>query len=223
MNHQQRALKLSLFIHSVVFVAITILSMYAGNASKRLVIDFSLIKSTPGPARTVKKIVAKKPVVKKAVVKPRPKPVVKESPVEVPKEIEKETGKEEPEPVLDEPEETVEPVEEVTDQQSVVETASVSGTEGGAAILGRDFIYIRELVQGNISYPRIARRMGLEGKVIISFVILTNGTVRDIRVVESSGNTILDRNAIEAVKRTSPFPRHRLEAKVIIPIQYTLQ
>jgi protein TonB len=225
MNPQVRGIKLSLVIHSVVFLTIALLSIYAGQAKKRVVIDFSLIKGSPGTVRTVKKtVVARKPVKKKAVVKPKPKPRPKELPSQVPV-LEKVEKEKEPEAPVPEPvvEETVQPVDDPRQLAEIEEAPSLEGAASGPGIPGRDFIYIRELVQGNISYPRIARRMGLQGRVTIAFVILTDGTVKDIDIVESSGSPILDRNAVDAVKKTSPFPHHHLEAKVIIPIQYTLQ
>jgi protein TonB len=86
----------------------------------------------------------------------------------------------------------------------------------------RDFSFIREKVQRNTRYPRLARRMGLEGQVKVSFTVCHDGKVIDIRIMESSGVSLLDKCAIEAVEKTSPFPSRQLEAKVIIPIVYRL-
>jgi len=82
--------------------------------------------------------------------------------------------------------------------------------------------YIKEMIQKNIAYPNIARRNGWTGKVTVSFIIAYNGRVRDLEVVRRSGFDCLDRNAVEAVKRSSPFPRPPLEARIIIPILYKL-
>jgi len=82
--------------------------------------------------------------------------------------------------------------------------------------------YIKEMIQKNIAYPNIARRNGWAGKVTVSFIIAYNGRVREIEVVRRSGFDCLDRNAVEAVKRSSPFPHPPLEARIIIPILYEL-
>ena len=49
------------------------------------------------------------------------------------------------------------------------------------------------------SYPEIARRMSIAGKVKLSLVIAPNGSVRDAKVV--GGHPILVNAAIDAVKR----------------------
>jgi len=64
--------------------------------------------------------------------------------------------------------------------------------------------------------------MGWEGSVVVGFMILRDGTVRDVRLVRGSGFSILDRNALEAVRSASPFPRPPEEAKVLTPVFYKL-
>ena len=88
--------------------------------------------------------------------------------------------------------------------------------------LKEHFQYVNETVQGQISYPRIARKMGWQGKVLISFVICRDGSVKDIRIVESSGFNALDKNAVEAIRKGAPFPRPPVAAELIIPVIYKL-
>jgi len=49
---------------------------------------------------------------------------------------------------------------------------------------------------------------GGPGKVLVRFSVRTDGTVEGVEVVESSGSSILDREALEAVRRAAlpPFP-----------------
>ncbi|MFC4259822.1 energy transducer TonB [Marinobacter lacisalsi] len=56
-------------------------------------------------------------------------------------------------------------------------------------------------------YPRLSRRFGEQGRVVVSFVIQRSGELSDIRVVESSGYPGLDDAAIEALRRVSPFTK----------------
>jgi protein TonB len=44
---------------------------------------------------------------------------------------------------------------------------------------------ISNIVQRHINYPPIARRMGWEGKVLVSFVLEPNGDIRDLKVLKS--------------------------------------
>ncbi|KFB09815.1 TonB family protein [Nitratireductor basaltis] len=58
-----------------------------------------------------------------------------------------------------------------------------------------------------LKYPREARRQKLRGEVRVSFTVNRNGGVSGIRVVRSSGSSILDQAAIATVQRAAPFPR----------------
>jgi TonB family protein len=96
-----------------------------------------------------------------------------------------------------------------------------SGTPGAGSPAG-DFAWIRDAIQHAIAYPPAARKMGWEGKVVVAFQLLADGSVRDVRVVQGSGHVSLDRGAIDAVRNASPFPRSPVEAEVITPIVYRL-
>jgi protein TonB len=88
--------------------------------------------------------------------------------------------------------------------------------------LKANFSYIKDLINRQISYPKTARQMGWQGKVKVSFFISANGYAKGIKIVESSGVGALDKNAVEAVKSASPFPKPPAEAQLIIPIFYQL-
>lgn len=92
----------------------------------------------------------------------------------------------------------------------------------GAGDAGRNFGYLRDTIQRGIAYPDVARRMGWEGRVLVAFLILPDGTVRNVRVVRGSGFPVLDRNAVEAVRAASPFPRPPAEAEIVTPVVYKL-
>ena len=85
------------------------------------------------------------------------------------------------------------------------------------------FDYIRRIVLQHMRYPEEAQNRGLEGRVMISFIIMTDGTVKDIKVVASSGFAILDKNAVETVKNSAPFPKPPGNAELRIPINYVLE
>ncbi|MBP2673175.1 MAG: TonB family protein [Deltaproteobacteria bacterium] len=87
---------------------------------------------------------------------------------------------------------------------------------------GEGYGYLREAIQRGIAYPVMARKMGWEGRVVVEFQILPDGTVRDVRVARGSGFAVLDRNAVEAVRSAAPFPRPPAGAKVLTPVVYKL-
>jgi protein TonB len=65
--------------------------------------------------------------------------------------------------------------------------------------------------------------MGWQGKVLLSFIITANGSVKDFKIIQGSGFPILDNSAIETVKDTAPFPKPPVEAQLVIPIVFRLQ
>jgi protein TonB len=88
--------------------------------------------------------------------------------------------------------------------------------------LRKNFSYIRDMIQKKIIYPALARRMGWEGKVTVSFIVVSDGRVRNIEIKEGSGRDILDKSAVETIRIASPFPAPPTEAQIIIPIFYKL-
>jgi protein TonB len=53
-------------------------------------------------------------------------------------------------------------------------------------------------------YPSSAR--GAQGTVVVRFVLNRAGTVIESALTKSSGNDVLDREALEILRRASPFP-----------------
>jgi protein TonB len=84
------------------------------------------------------------------------------------------------------------------------------------------FVYIKKIIEKNISYPPMARRMGWQGKVLVSFIVCRDGRIEDLQVVESSGYKQLDRNALETVKQVVPFPNPPIRVKLVLPVLYRL-
>jgi periplasmic protein TonB len=102
-------------------------------------------------------------------------------------------------------------------------SGSGSGGSGGDGVLGgKDYFYIRDRVLKNIKYPEKARRMGIEGQVLLSFTVLESGTTSDVRIVRSSGSRVLDEDAKETVARTKIDRTVTYRAAVSLPITYKL-
>lgn len=89
--------------------------------------------------------------------------------------------------------------------------------------LAEHFSYIRELVRKHLVYPTVAQRMGWAGKAVVAFVIMENGSVENIRLVESSGTPLLDRSALETIARAAPFPKPPVRAEIVIPVLFKLR
>jgi protein TonB len=55
-------------------------------------------------------------------------------------------------------------------------------------------------------YPPICRRRGEEGKVMLEWQVLASGKCGWVRIMQSSGNDLLDQSAVEAVKNAAFRP-----------------
>jgi len=55
-------------------------------------------------------------------------------------------------------------------------------------------------------YPRVAQKMGIEGKAVVRFKLKPQGQVEAIEIVESSGSEILDRASLQTVRDAAPLP-----------------
>jgi protein TonB len=67
------------------------------------------------------------------------------------------------------------------------------------------FASIKRAIELVWEYPEPALRYGIQGKLILEFTILGNGHLEEMHLVRSSGFSVLDQEAIRAVKAASPF------------------
>ncbi|MBT8420682.1 MAG: energy transducer TonB, partial [Gammaproteobacteria bacterium] len=76
-------------------------------------------------------------------------------------------------------------------------------------------------------YPRMARRRGQEGEVMIRVSILGSGRVGSASVARSSGHRLLDRAALKAIKGWSFQPARRggkaVTATLTVPVIFRLE
>ena len=240
------ALLISLLLHSLLLYAFfSFVPPYSpGNETLVRVslksVSFKKERKTHRVKRVKKK--AKK---RRRIIKKKPKRVVKRVKKKVVKKTEEpkteETPKPEPEHVVEErpPESRQEKHEERTvareSEESVpeetVEEVPPFGMDEGEEeeetetnYLEENLQVIREVVQRYMSYPPIARRMGWEGTVVISFVLTPEGSIENERVEKSSGYELLDRNALRVVRLASgEFPRPQRDVRVVLPIVYRLE
>lgn len=79
-------------------------------------------------------------------------------------------------------------------------------------------------------YPPRAQYWGDEGTVLVTFIVNRHGEVLDYSLERSSGNALLDKEALAAIRRAQPlpvFPEDLAEVKetitVRVPIQFQLR
>jgi len=76
-------------------------------------------------------------------------------------------------------------------------------------------------------YPRIARRKGYEGTVVLEVLVGHDGRVNDLRVLQSCGHEVLDEAAADSVRSWLFEPgrigEEPVEMWVKVPIRFHLK
>lgn len=75
-------------------------------------------------------------------------------------------------------------------------------------------------------YPSAARRNNIQGKVLLSVVVNSDGNAAEVKISRSSGFDMLDEAALDAVKQWRFIPAkkhgHSVTASVIVPIVFKI-
>lgn len=84
------------------------------------------------------------------------------------------------------------------------------------------------LINQKKSYPRRAKRRKIQGVVKVAFNIAKNGLISNLRIHQSSGSSLLDKAALDAVRKVGRFPAipatiNKQVLSYIIPISYKLR
>jgi len=88
--------------------------------------------------------------------------------------------------------------------ESMVDTTDVQ-TQFTTA---RDYFEMLNLrIHSVKEYPESARSRHIQGRVKVKFVLLADGSLKDVQVVKSSRHKNLDDAAVTAVKKAAPFPK----------------
>ncbi len=123
------------------------------------------------------------------------------------------------------------PVVEGTSSAPVVQERTVVMDNPSAPATKPDFGWLAEALWNRVEqlkrYPHIARMNRWEGKVVLRGVIKADGQVVDLEIAESSGYSVLDRDALEIMKQASPLklkhPLGQPQVVVQVPISYKLE
>ncbi|HVY54826.1 MAG TPA: energy transducer TonB, partial [Thermodesulfobacteriota bacterium] len=96
-------------------------------------------------------------------------------------------------------------------------TGSGRGTEIGYPDYG---------VNPKPEYPRIAKRHGYEGLVVLNVFVMESGGVGKIEIRKSSGYEVLDNSALDAVRKWTFIPGKKngraISSWVVVPIRFDL-
>ncbi len=77
------------------------------------------------------------------------------------------------------------------------------------------------------AYPRLALVRGWQGEVMLRVRVVADGTVSAVDIEQSSGHAILDRTALDAVRKWRFIPAQRsgvpVDAEVLVPVPFRLR
>jgi protein TonB len=95
-------------------------------------------------------------------------------------------------------------------------------------ILKKYMRYISSTINKNKFYPKIAKRMGIEGECKIALKILASGEIADSYLVQKSSYDAFNKTALEIIKKIGkfkPFPSglQKKELTIEIPLRYNLK
>lgn len=208
---------LSVGLHSlflVPFWKFGTIAMTLPEKPMQLVLEMPL--DAPEPAAPV---VPKRPAPPKpAPVPPRPEEPVEPEPVheplpkveEAPPEVE-ESQEEipvEPEPVSRPQPEPIAPALAQTQPAENLRPAAAQAQPVRTETLSTVYLQnVYQRIQRAKRYPRFARDRGMEGRTHLEFVLSRDGKLLESRVVNSSGHSLLDQEALLTLRRAAPFPK----------------
>lgn len=97
-----------------------------------------------------------------------------------------------------------------TQRQLLAKKSAVKTIDSNSTTKSNEATYIENFRQqayriGNQQYPQEARAKGLKGDVRLMVIIDPTGTVKAIKLLESSGYPVLDEAAKESVRKAAPF------------------
>ena len=250
-NRKLRSFLYSLFLHGTILLLVVALLVSTKNEEEvpkekyckvmlTQVCECLPEKPVVKPPVVQKKPQPKKKVVKKKIIKKKkPKPVVKKKVLVKKAPVIEEKVIEEVEVVEEEPVE-IQVVEVKEEPKEIIVTPNAPVVLSPAAQVAIDAppeenitpedAYVKEhiaeimsLLRKNLYYPRMARKRGIEGKVMVRFELMENGDIQNITIVEA-GRDILARAAVTTIERLEgkfPLPKETLILHV--PIMYQLK
>lgn len=95
---------------------------------------------------------------------------------------------------------------------------SNSTTHGKAAAYLENFRQHVERV-ANQYYPQQAKAQRIMGDVRLMVIINSDGTVKAIRLMESSGSVILDEAAKQSIRQSAPYGKFSKEMEDIVELR----
>ena len=185
--------------------------------------------------KEIEKEIVTEPIIEKIVEKPAPKVIEKPKKVEKKivkqeKQIEKVVEKPAPK-VVEKENENIEKMavaeqnEISTKQESIIQ--SNSNNERNKNLESEYLAKVKNKIEKNKVYPKVAKRLNQTGKVIVSFDILKDGKITNIKIIHKSKFEKLDEASIELLRNIGffeaiPNELNKTVWNIQIPINYQI-
>lgn len=223
---------------SALSVIILFLSVMIGiqisNGEKEHVYDMRHVRAvsynelTAPPPIQKKYVPPKKVEVKKPKLEKPPPPEIKKPKIEkyvAPVVVQEEVEELEEMPTIEEVKEIMEAEEESDEIYEDDSGPFESDFDTNPSFPG-GVMSLEEWLRRNLKYPVAAKRMGIEGKVIVGFLVDTNGKIYDVSIVESL-HRLCDREAMRLVRLMPawiPGVKNgaKISGKYTVPIPFIL-
>lgn len=80
---------------------------------------------------------------------------------------------------------------------------------------------LMKYVSANLKYPEEENEKGIYGRVSARFVVGSDGVVRDIEIIKSTGSPIVDDAFLKLIKQMPKWEAGRHEGKAV-PVYFTI-
>jgi periplasmic protein TonB len=199
-----KAIAISMAIHIILMIGLPELN-------KPLLIpqEMSVTISSSPIQKPIEKIETPEPVKKVEPIQKKITPIIDKNAISVAQPTPKEVA---PAP----PAETVSKILDIVPQEQLTQHL-----ESYSSLLANAIAKYKQ-------YPKIAQMRGWQGTVIADLEIDSKGTVISIKIKKSSTYEVLDNEALEMIRKASPFPAppESLRGKnfnVLVPISFKLE
>jgi protein TonB len=167
-----------------------------------------IIKEKAVQKKTMEKVKALEAPVFKEVSEPKPQPeaIVNEHSEPLPEAV---------------PQGDTDDLESLVIEEEIIEN---SGQSAPVNYISEDKLNdIRQKIKEHLSYPSAAKRMGWTGTVKVEISLYSDGELKGVRILGSSGYRALDKIVIKSVNKSAPFNVNNNEGIIVsLPVNFTI-
>jgi protein TonB len=172
-----------------------------------------MAREAPTRPSKAQAIIAKKssPILDERPMAPREARQEKDPRIDTPPPREKTAPREEPQQQIASAERQLPSLKELLPPITYSSNQRGGGAGGPVSLNTKDpqfityFGSIKQSIELAWQYPDLALKYGLQGKLLLEFIVLNTGELQSAVVLRSSGSHLLDDEALRAVKAAAPF------------------